>query len=407
MCLTEVLRDSDEKDDLIEEMREIRTNLKHIDEVILQTSRILIYLCLSCQSLYSCNSGLSLLEHNLLVLRQELQCSAQSCMTRGGAASLQTLAIERELREVQQRATELQKKGNCLIKQVEKLIQKQNQLLKDNVQRKVSTENQFKIKINLLKSKPMPIHAHTNYYDELKKASIKKGREEKQDSQIEEERKNPQMNNSLTNAPSDDSLDSDQKYLDLIDLLTVKMFQSDSEAETSKNDISNKTKKSNSLPRTFEKPEPSLHKSNSQTFLTIQSSQPSPDPSSHPTAYERLFGKPRADGRSSSPIAKEKKKIFIPKHNSRARHNSGSHERTAALDIIRKMESKILSSKSEENVSTVGREKNAYQACGSEKNYLPSNARRSSKLCLDSIDSLFAAPAKIVIPERLVTEEVG
>ena len=64
---------------------------------------------------------------------------------------MQTLAIERELREVQQRTTELQKKGNCLIKQVEKLIQKQNQFLKDNLQRKVSTENKFKINVlNLL-----------------------------------------------------------------------------------------------------------------------------------------------------------------------------------------------------------------------------------------------------------------
>ena len=165
-------------------------------------------------------------------------------MTRGGAASLQTLAIERELREVQQRTSELQKKGNCLIKQVEKLIQRQNQFLKDNVQRKVSTGNKFKI--NVLKTEPMPIQAPTSYYYELKKASIKKGREEKQDSQIKEERRNPQMNN----APSDDSLDSDQKYLDLIDLLTVKMFQSETD------NINDESKKSNSLPRTFEKPEP-------------------------------------------------------------------------------------------------------------------------------------------------------
>ena len=171
--------------------------------------------------------------------------------------------------------------------------------------------------------------------------------------------------------------------------------------------ISNKSKKSNSLPRTFEKPEPSLHKSSSQTFLTIQSSQPSPDPSSQLSAYERLFGKPRGDSRSSSPIAKEKKKMFIPKHNSRVRHTSGSQERPAALDILRKMESKRLSSKSEENVSIVGREKNANQTYRREKNSLPSNEIRSSKPRLDLIDSLFAAPAKIVIPERLVTEEVG
>ena len=89
------------------------------------------------------------------------------------------------------------------------------------------------------------------------------------------------------------------------------------------------------------------------------------------------------------------------------RHNSGSNERPAALEIIRKMESKRLSSKSEENVSTVGREKNANQTCGEEKTNLPSNERRSSKLSLDSFDSLFAAPAKIVIPERLLAEEVG
>ena len=43
------------------------------------------------QSVYSCVSGLALLEHDLLVLRQELQTLAQLQMSHGDTSSMQTL----------------------------------------------------------------------------------------------------------------------------------------------------------------------------------------------------------------------------------------------------------------------------------------------------------------------------
>lgn len=46
----------------------------------------------SCyQSLYNCMGGLSMLEHDLLVLRQDLQCMAQKQMSKGATKSMQTL----------------------------------------------------------------------------------------------------------------------------------------------------------------------------------------------------------------------------------------------------------------------------------------------------------------------------
>merc|ERR1712025_1165108 len=102
--------------------------------------------------------------------------------------------------------------------------------------------------------------------------------------------KNP-VNNSLKNTKSDEDLDSDQKYLDLIDLLTVKMFQSDTDSETKNNDVNSKPKKSNSLPRCFDKPDASLQKSSSQTLLSAPPTRPGPtQPGQQLTAYERLFG---------------------------------------------------------------------------------------------------------------------
>ena len=46
---------------------------------------------LTFQSLYSCVGGLSLLEHDLLVLRQDLQTMAQKQMSRGARQSMETL----------------------------------------------------------------------------------------------------------------------------------------------------------------------------------------------------------------------------------------------------------------------------------------------------------------------------
>ena len=47
------------------------------------------------ESLYSCVGGLSLLEHDLLVLRQDLQTMAQKQMSRGAAQSMETLGENR------------------------------------------------------------------------------------------------------------------------------------------------------------------------------------------------------------------------------------------------------------------------------------------------------------------------
>ena len=44
--------------------------------------------------MYSCSGGLSLLEHDLLLLRQDLQATAQNQMSRGGKLSMQTLGTD-------------------------------------------------------------------------------------------------------------------------------------------------------------------------------------------------------------------------------------------------------------------------------------------------------------------------
>ena len=312
-------------------------------------------------------------------------------MGRGGAASLQTLAIESEMREVQQRTGELQKKGNCLIKQVETLIQKQKQILK---QRKISTEKQQYIKILPLQFQPLSKQNPINYYEELKKSCIQKESKEK-------DMRAP-TDTSCMNEHKEDSLETDQKYLDLIDLLTVQMFQTDSQSGAQKDN-----NKSNSLPRSFEKPDPPLQKSSSQTFFAAKTLKLGSIPSGQLSAYERLFGIPSPDSRSSSPMGREKKKVFIPKHNSRVRHTSGSQERPTVLETSRKIEVKRLSSRSEENVSSVGRQTNENRACEVGKNNQQTGKRRSSKISADTIDSLFSAPAKIDIPERMLAEEVN
>ena len=84
--------------------------------------------------------------------------------------------------------------------------------------------------------------------------------------------------------PSDDS-ETEKKYLELIDLLTVKMFENQPEPETNLAKT-RPSKKSNSLPRTLDVSlQSGLQKSSSQHFPEFSGSGQ--------TAYERLFGKPR------------------------------------------------------------------------------------------------------------------
>ena len=317
----------------------------------------------------------------------------------GGSASLQTLAIESELREVQQRTTELQKKGNSLINQVGSLLQKHNHFLKQN--RKVLTDDQQNGKGNLPKCETPVKQNPINFYTELKKDCFKVEIESK-------DQKKPD-DITLTNPASNEASDADEKYLELIDLLTVKMFESDTESGTNKSDLNSKPKKSNSLPRTFDKPDTSLHKSSSQTFLAWPGARPGPSqPGQQLSAYERLFGVPNPSSRSSSPGGREKKKVFIPKASSRVRHTSGREERPGVLDTRRKLEARKLSSRSEENVSTVGRERRGSSTpdrLGNEQ--LVVEKKKSCRISFDTIDSLFSAPDKIIIPERLQAEEVS
>ena len=309
----------------------------------------------------------------------------------GGSASLQTLAIESELREVQQRTTELQKKGNSLINQVGSLLQKHNHFLKQN--RKVLMDDQRNGKGDILNCETPVKQNPINFYTELKKDCFKM--------EIESKDKKKPDDNILTKSERNEASDSDQKYLELIDLLTVKMFESNTESETKISNSNSKPKKSNSLPRTFDKPDTSLQKSSSQTFLAKPGTRQGPSqPGQQLTAYERLFGVPNPSSRSSSPCGREKKKVFIPKASSRVRHTSGREERPGVLDTRRKLEARRLSSRSEENVSTVGRERKA--STGDQEPL--AEKKKTDRIDFDTIDSLFSAPAKIAIPERLAAE---
>ena len=97
-----------------------------------------------------------------------------------------------------------------------------------------------------------------------------------------EEKCKTESRNGGETTPSDDS-ETEKKYLELIDLLTVKMFENQPETNLGK---TRPSKKSNSLPRTLDMSLQcglqQVQKSNSQHFS-----------GSGLTAYERLFGKPR------------------------------------------------------------------------------------------------------------------
>ena len=93
-------------------------------------------------------------------------------------------------------------------------------------------------------------------------------------------------------------MEDDKKYLELIDLLTNKMFDSDPNTGT-------KQKKANSLPRSGTTlPEPRLRKSSSQVFSPSKVS--SSKPLGELSAYERLFGVPSpSNSRCTSPVVKK------------------------------------------------------------------------------------------------------
>ena len=93
-------------------------------------------------------------------------------------------------------------------------------------------------------------------------------------------------------------MEDDKKYLELIDLLTNKMFDSDPNTGT-------KQKKANSLPRSGTTiPEPRLRKSSSQVFSPSKVS--SSKPLGQLSAYERLFGVPSpSSSRCTSPVVKK------------------------------------------------------------------------------------------------------
>ena len=92
-------------------------------------------------------------------------------------------------------------------------------------------------------------------------------------------------------------MEDDKKYLELIDLLTNKMFDPETNVGT-------KQKKANSLPRSGSSiPEARLRKSSSQVFSPSKASKPALGQLS---AYERLFGVPSpSSSRCTSPVVKK------------------------------------------------------------------------------------------------------
>ena len=228
-----------------------------------------------------------MLEHDLLVLRQDLQATAQKQMSKGGTFSMETLgmaslatglmikhfsqltrrnfpAIETELREVQQRATELQKKAKRLNDEVDQIIRQKstaNIQINRAVNRQLEEENRQDLR--------QLLEQQANIVLDL-------------DVSKEEKCKTDSRNGETT--PSDDS-ETEKKYLELIDLLTVKMFESQPEPNPGK---TRPSKKSNSLPRTLD-----MSRQCGQTAQQVQKSNSQHFSGSGLTAYERLFGKPR------------------------------------------------------------------------------------------------------------------
>ena len=183
-------------------------------------------------------------------------------------------AIETELREVQQRATELQRKAKSLNEQVDQILRQKsskNIKISRNVNEHLEKENKKDLR-KLLEQDNCNV---VRVSQEVKNTSTEKNTE-------------MDINNSVTNTSSEDS-DTEKKYLELIYLLTVKMFDNEPEAGASVGG-SQPSKKSHSLPRTLDMAQSRLQKSSSQHFSGSGSGL---------TAYERLFGRPRPGEQTS------------------------------------------------------------------------------------------------------------
>ena len=218
-------------------------------------------------------------------------------------------AIETELREVQQRANELQKKAKELTEQVEIIFKgKASDTKPSSFVSKEDLLNTIKVnvaameaslsKITLNKtddtSSPSQVSANTHSLDILSSAS-----KEVSSSKV--------GINSAPNisSPSEDS-ETEKKYLELVDLLTVRMFEGSSSVEKPpeqkhfiEKDHRSSSKKSNSLPRTLDVSASlsrGLHKSSSN-----QNFSPEPQSGTGLSAYERLFGRPKPGNLLSNP----------------------------------------------------------------------------------------------------------
>ena len=85
------------------------------------------------QSLEENASDHSKWEHDLLLLRQALQTSASRDMQYGLGQSAETLSIEAELSQVQQKASELYSRRNDLLREVSNLTEREDFLMRENV----------------------------------------------------------------------------------------------------------------------------------------------------------------------------------------------------------------------------------------------------------------------------------
>jgi hypothetical protein len=184
----------------------------------------------------------------------------------------------------------------------------------------------------------------------------------------------------------------DKKYLELIDLLTNKMFDTESGGVAG-----TKQKKSNSLPRSGAVlPEARLRKSSSQVFSPVHKAGPRPP--GQLSAYERLFGVPSpSSSRCSSPGIRKVggPAAIIPKAK---RSSSGSAERPSVLGRLGGAAPRAVSD-SKENVS--------YQLLNACITNPSSEEKRKERISMSSIDGLFSAPQKIDIPARYKPEQVG
>ena len=202
-------------------------------------------------------------------------------------------AIETELREVQQRANELQKKAKGLTEQVETIFKGKSSDTKSPPSSIVSKEdllNTIKVNVAVIEASLSKITFHkTDSPSTLSTHSLNKSKEES----------SSKVGVNLVpniSSPTEDS-ETEKKYLELVDLLTVRMFEGSSNIQKppdQKHHIAkdhSSSKKSNSLPRTLDvsaSVSRGLHKSSSN-----QNFSPELQSGSGLSAYERLFGRPK------------------------------------------------------------------------------------------------------------------